>query len=373
MNRRPRLHEKILLILNILAGVALILSYLAGLISPDKSWFFAFFGLAYPVFLVINFAFILLWLVLFRVYFTFSAILILMGWNTLMAFIPLHFSTTVHPNAESIKIISCNIHHFYGSGHSSARSIPEVRNQFTDFVIPRSADILCLQEYFAIGENFHETLRNFSESVNFNNYYFDNYRTFANRKKIVAIATFTRYPIIDSGSFKLNDQTLFGIYTDLMVNNDTIRVYNLHLESTRFGDDDYSFISNLTDPEKEASGIKEGSKRMMWKLRRAFIIRAGQVKMLREHIADCPYPLIVAGDLNDPPTSFTYHQLTRSLRDSYRDAGRNYFENTYTGKLPAFRIDYILHSGHFSTLSYQKYKVDLSDHYPIESTLVFER
>lgn len=103
------------------------------------------------------------------------------------------------------------------------------------------------------------------------------------------------------------------------------------------------------------------------------MIRAEQVKQLQEHIVQCNYPVILAGDFNDAPTSFTYQRLTRQLKDSYREAGKVFFESTYSGKLPSFRIDYILHSDEFAALSYQKFNLDLSDHEPVGVVLIKNR
>jgi endonuclease/exonuclease/phosphatase family metal-dependent hydrolase len=155
------------------------------------------------------------------------------------------------------------------------------------------------------------------------------------------------------------------------MNRDTVRVYNLHLESIRFGNEDYSFFSQITEPDiEETTPIKEGSKRMMWKLRKAFILRSKEVNILSKHLASCPYPVVLSGDFNDTPTSYAYHQLTNSLSDSFVESGSGLFQSTYAGQLPSFRIDYILHSAHFKAVSYAKMEINLSDHYPITTTLI---
>jgi endonuclease/exonuclease/phosphatase family metal-dependent hydrolase len=155
------------------------------------------------------------------------------------------------------------------------------------------------------------------------------------------------------------------------MNGDTIRIYNLHLESIRFGNEDYSFYSHLTEPDiEEPTPIKEGSKRMLSKLRTAFVYRSKQVAILSKHIAAGRYPVILAGDFNDTPSSFTYQQLTRGMTDSFIESGHGLFMSTYAGKLPSFRIDYILHSDEFRSILYKKFDINLSDHYPITTTLV---
>jgi endonuclease/exonuclease/phosphatase family metal-dependent hydrolase len=266
-------------------------------------------------------------------------------------------------------VVSFNVHSLYGN--QRAESIPETRSKVTELLAEQKGDIICIQEFFAMGEDFSKTLTKFTKSIQLDYYFFKNYQEFWNKRKINAIATFSRYPIVNSGYFNLPDKSLFALFSDIVIKGDTIRIYNLHLESIRFGNDDYSFYSHLTDPEKEVTPLKEGSKRMLWKLRKAFILRSKQVHILTGHIAACRYPVVLAGDFNDSPSSYTYHQLTTGLSDAFKEAGNRFFEGTYAGKLPSFRIDYILHSGEFHAMTYKKIDVMISDHYPITSTLVF--
>lgn len=362
---------KFLLFINVLSVIGLLSSYGAWYISPDKFWIFAFFGLAYPVFLIINVGFVILWLILWKRYIFISLISILAGLNSLLTIYPFHLSHQRGSTGMPVKVVSFNVHHFYGN--QRAESIPESRSKVTEFLTEQESDIICIQEFFAIGDDFSETLAKFTKSIKLDYNSFKNYKDFYNKRKIVAIATFSRYPIVNSGNFMLQDRLLYALFSDIAINGDTIRVYNLHLESIRFGNDDYSFYAQLTDPDKEVTPLKEGSKRMIWKIRKAFILRSEQVHILAKHIAVCPYPVILAGDFNDTPSSYTYHQLISGLSDSYNEAGNGFFEGTYAGKLPSFRIDYILHSREFQALTYKKIDVDLSDHYPITATMVFNQ
>ncbi len=360
---------KFLLFINLLAVIGLFSSYAAGYISPDKFWFFAFFGLAYPVFLILNLLFVILWLVLWNKFIFISLISILIGWNNLLTIYPVHFAVRKSLAGPPIKLVSFNVHHFYGN--QRAESIPETRSKIMEFLTEQSADIISVQEFFAIGDDFTKTLEKFSRAIKMDYFAFKNYKDFYNKKKIVAIATFSHHPIVNTGYFQLQDHLLFALFSDIVLRGDTVRVYNLHLESIRFGNDDYSFYAQLTDPDKEATPLKAGSKRMMWKIRKAFITRSKQVRILADHIASCPYPVILSGDFNDVPSSYTYQQLTDRLTDSYREAGHGFFDGTYAGKLPSFRIDYILHSREFQALTYKKIDVDLSDHFPVTTTMFF--
>jgi len=358
---------KFLIILNFLFVAGLILCYTAAFISPSRYFIFAFFGLAYPFFLFSNLLFVLIWLILWKRIIFLSLVTVVAGWGQLTSIFPLHFSTSRPASAAALKIISYNVHSLYG--YVPSQSASETRSKVTEFLSGQQADIICIQEFFAMGENYAKTVSRFTRTINLNNYFFKNYREFWDKEKINAIATFSRFPIVRNDFIGFEDKSTFAIFTDILIDRDTIRVYNLHLEPIRFGDDDYSFYTRLTNPQANAPKLKEGSKKIAWKLKRAFIQRSKQVDILVSHMKRCPFPLIVCGDFNDTPSSYTYHQLHTFLKDSFKEAGKEVFGSTYSGKLPSFRIDYILHSDYFTATNYQKFNIDLSDHYPITATL----
>lgn len=361
--------KNILYFLNICAVAGLLASYLSGYISPEKLWIFAFFGLAYPIFLIFNLFFVVFWLITWNRFIFVSLLSILLGFNSLLAIYPVRFSQPAVLPYAKIKIVSFNVHSLYGKQRADNRQ--ETKSKVTDFLAAQNADIICVQEFYAIGEDFSQTLSKFANSIHLDYYSFKNYQEFSNKRKINAIATFSRFPIVNSGCLKLPGRSHYAVFSDIVMNRDTIRVYNLHLESIRFGNEDYTFYSHLTEPDiEEDTPIKEGSKRMLWKLRKAFILRSKQVAILSKHIAACPFPIILSGDFNDTPSSFTYHQLTMRLTDSFIESGHGLFMSTYAGKFPSFRIDYILHSDKFKAISYKNFDVNLSDHYPITATLV---
>lgn len=357
----------LILIANISVVLCLLLSYAAGFVSPGNAWVFAFFGLAYPLFLFLNILFLLFWLILWKRYIFISLVALLAGWNSIRTVYPFRLTTPTSAVSKKIKVTSFNIHSLYGNQRGD--NISETRSKVTEFLASDKAEIICIQEFYTFGEDFSKTLDRFTKAINLEHYFFKNYQEFWNKKKINAIATFSKYPIVRTGTYKLPDKSLYAIFTDVLINYDTVRVYNVHLESIRFGDDDYSFYSRLTEPGPEKTPLEIGSKKMMWKLRKAFIYRATQVECLVRDIKNSPFPVILAGDFNDSPSSYSYHQLTRTLSDSFISAGNEFFGSTYAGKYPSFRIDYILYSEAFKAIQYNKSEVTISDHYPISATL----
>jgi endonuclease/exonuclease/phosphatase family metal-dependent hydrolase len=108
----------------------------------------------------------------------------------------------------------------------------------------------------------------------------------------------------------------------------------------------------------------EGSKNLLRRLKRAFVRRAPQAEMVAEHIRKCRYPVIVCGDFNDTPFSYTYNTVKGNLNDAFIECG-NGFGKTYNGIFPSFRIDYILHSGSLVPSGYYTHSESYSDHFPV--------
>ncbi len=186
--------------------------------------------------------------------------------------------------------------------------------------------------------------------------------TVSNRRRNYGIATFSRYPIINKGSVPLEDRLSICIYSDILMDKDTFRVYNCHLQSIHLNDKHYQFMDSLKlrYDNQQMADIKDIS----FRLRDAFIKRAAQADIIAAHISSCPHPVIICGDFNDTPVSYTYRTIRDGLQDAFSESGWG-LGRTYNGKFPSFRIDYILHSGSMEALFFTREKVKLSDHFPI--------
>jgi endonuclease/exonuclease/phosphatase family metal-dependent hydrolase len=149
-----------------------------------------------------------------------------------------------------------------------------------------------------------------------------------------------------------------AIWADLLMHGDTVRLYNLHLQSIRFNRKDYEFIQQTA---KNDEGGLEGSKNLLRRIREAYVKRSEQADSVSAHMANCTYPILVAGDFNDVPLSYAYHTIGKDLRDAFCERGRG-FERTYKGPFPNFRIDYILFSKRFICTDYQSISNIPGDH-----------
>ena len=173
-------------------------------------------------------------------------------------------------------------------------------------------------------------------------------------------------PIVNKGVLLFADNRNVGIYADVMLNKDTIRIYNNHLQSISFIKRNYDFIdtAKFEYSDKQVVEIKDITE----KLKDGFIKRSGQVEMLSSHMERCHFPKILCGDFNDTPVSYTYQQISRNMKDAFIESGRG-FGQTYRGIFPSFRIDYILFSKKFDCTGFSTPEKKLSDHFPLIAKL----
>jgi len=100
----------------------------------------------------------------------------------------------------------------------------------------------------------------------------------------------------------------------------------------------------------------------------AFQMRQGQAIAVREDIDSCKSPVIVCGDFNDSPGSFSYHKIAHGFTDSFRNSGKGRGTTYFGDAFPAYRIDYILHDKQFNDFGHTVCtQLKASDHYPIFS------
>jgi endonuclease/exonuclease/phosphatase family metal-dependent hydrolase len=356
----------LLLIFNLLVVIAILCSYGAQYIDPRDSWLFALFGLLYPYILISNCCFVVFWLFIRKKYSLISLVAILIGWSQLTAMITLPSDNPVLLPGQNFSLTTWNVHGF--AGQMNVRG--NVRPEIIEYLSVENPDLLCLQEIHIHEVDFIPVLRKMSKAWALPYKYEKNYYNPDRPNGFNGMATFSRYPIIHQGYLEQQPKKSFGIYTDICLEKDTIRIFNVHLASLRLGQKDVDFYYHLKKTETENIDLKAGLFSILKKLKQAFLVRAAETDILIKAIDQSPYPTIICGDMNDSPFSYTYRQLTTSLTDAYYDVGEDYFGSTYDGAMPNYRIDYILYDKHFKAFSYNKADVSFSDHFPVSGLIM---
>lgn len=364
-SKRLGIFNSLMLVFNALAIIALLFSYLSTHISPARCWPLTFFGLLYPYLALINIFFTGYWILRKRWLFLGSAFMILVGWNHVGRTIQIFSPNDMPASVNHFKLLTYNVKNL--SNDNVQLIDPGIKNKIIGFLDRENPDILCLQEFAVIHpdpEAYIDTL-----AVQLNMPYHDhahyNKRT---RRGIDVIIIFSKFPILNCGSMRGNETRTYAAFADLQIGKDTVRVINVHLESFRFRQEDYHFINELDLQFEENENFKEGSARILKKVRTAFSRRSSQVDELVGFMNGSPYPVILCGDFNDTPNSYTYQKLSSNLKDSFIESGSG-LGNTYIGNLPSYRIDYILYDEYFASRQSHRMLVKLSDHYPVSCIL----
>lgn len=365
-----KLIKRILLLLNYIAVFLLCLGYAAPYVDPSQFWPIAFVGLALPYVILVNVFFVLLWAARGNGKLFISLIVIALGYKSVPNLIQLDFKNEEVPE-ETHSIMSFNVRVFDLYLWTKEKT---TRNQIFAFLEEEDPDILCLQEFYHAEQqdsnyNF-KTLDTLVQFLSAKNYHF--HITTTNKEFYhFGLITFSKYPILNKGIVPfegLSDNA--SIYTDLKIDDDTVRIYNNHLASIKLDKYDYKAVQKMR--ENKYGTNWENTQLLLQKIKGGFELRAGQAEAIRQHIDNSPYPVVVAGDFNDSPTSFAYQKIRGDLKDAFVESGSG-IGHTYIGDFPSFRIDYILHDKALSSYNFSTHDVQLSDHHPISAKFSFNK
>jgi endonuclease/exonuclease/phosphatase family metal-dependent hydrolase len=273
------------------------------------------------------------------------------------------------PNQKKVRVLSQNVKLF---GWYSWRDNIARRDTMLANLASANAGVANFQEFFHnTSPGVFGTRERISEELNMP-YVHDYYVSTNQFSQHYGIATYSKYRIVNKGEIYFRGE--FGnicIFTDVNVRGDTLRVYNAHVASIRFNNEDYRFIDKMKNADEDERPPLTDGLGILKRLENAYKKRAYQVKTMKDHISQCPYPAVVTGDFNDTPVSYSYALLSDGLKDAFRESGWG-LGSTYIGKFPSFRIDYIFHSPGLGSENYRRYPEQVSDHHAISCDVYWE-
>ncbi len=210
---------------------------------------FPFFGLTYPFIMLINILFLVFWLIAKPRNALISLITIVAGWNFVSRYYQLKGKST---EEEGIKIMSYNVHHFRGTGNLSEK---ETAIEISNFLKEHKPDIVCLQEVRLRKNtifNLHKTVEEFD---------FINHYQYARSSSTFGSVTLSRFPIVNMNEIRFENSRNITIYTDIIIDSDTVRIFNIHLHSYGIDPADYPIIDSGVSTEEDLKEARElGSK-----------------------------------------------------------------------------------------------------------------
>jgi endonuclease/exonuclease/phosphatase family metal-dependent hydrolase len=367
--RKLSLFNKVMMVISSLVSTALLFSLVCSYISPLEFWPAWFMATGFSVLVGAEIIVLLYWLVIMRWPLLIPVVTLaicLVHINRLAQFrMPL--SEAEERATQGINVMSYNVHLF---DWYNWRNPWEKRNKILDQIKDAKPDIICFQEFFNSPKDKFITLDSIIAQNGLKYFHFEKY-VLKKPFNGYGMMIFSRWPIVNRGRFEFDGtRGNAATFADVLIKEDTIRIYNLHLESNRLKPEDYEFINDVGKGNSELK--KDGWRNLARRLKNAATVRASEADTVASHIAQSPHPVIVCGDFNDSPTSYTYNHLSTGLKDAFLQKGVG-IGQTYVGTAPSFRIDFILHHPGFQTTWFETHPEELSDHHAISARIKLDK
>jgi endonuclease/exonuclease/phosphatase family metal-dependent hydrolase len=349
--------KRTIFFLNIVFATLLIAIYFVIGISPEKSVIYTIVPLLFFLLLGINMLFMVFWIIFKWKLAFISLAAFLITFKFINLIVP--FTAYINLNkgeAGDLKLMTYNVMVF---GLYKWQDNVNIKSNILQVIDEEQPDVICLQEAY-----WKNNSKNF-KTVDSIMLILDT--KYVHRKSMTqtidgqnfGFATISKYPIVNTYSYKFENSFNGFIFTDILIDNDTVRVYNCHLQSIHFDESDYTLVESLKEAE-----FNNEMKSLLKKYLKSYQKRASQADVVRASIDSCQYPVFVCGDFNDLPVSYTYNKISSGLKDAFTSHG-----NIPGGTLNAFkikqRIDFILYDAGFKCTDYKLIEKKYSDHYPV--------
>lgn len=240
-------------------------------------------------------------------------------------------------------------------------------NEVLKYLLTQDADIICLQEVDVYKNPEFLTLAEVRKA--FGTKYPYSYIDFSvyNNRRQFGNMVWSRYPLINKKTVDYEIRSNLSSRCDVVIGEDTLRLIVNHLESNRFTSTDMT----INDGSKYED-IRNSAKRIGHKWTKARNRRRGQARAVRKEIDNSPYPVIVVGDFNDIPLSYTYYTISKGLHDAWLETSWGKWGTTFKLKGSfGVRIDYILCQNPLVPVQCTVKETTGSDHSPVEAVLAW--
>ncbi|MEX6626026.1 endonuclease/exonuclease/phosphatase family protein [Tenacibaculum salmonis] len=328
--------QKLLFFINSVFATVLLLSYALPYVSPQIIPAVAVFSLFVPLLIILNIGFFIYWLLKVHKYALLSLLILVIGWFISTPLVIFSNKETVLNN--DLKVMSYNVRLFNYYKHLDDITTEQ---KIYEFINNENPDVIAMQEFYL------------SEFLDIKLPY--KYIKTKSKADKFGLAIYSKYPIINSGSLNFKKSSNNTIFVDIVKNNDTIRVYNVHLESLK------------VNPNKENFGEKD-SERLFKRLANGFEKQVSQTELILQHEYSWKKKKIICGDFNNTAYSWIYQKLSKDKQDAFLEAGIG-LGKSFRYAYP-MRIDFILPDNKATINQYKTYSsLKLSDHYPIMTRL----
>lgn len=361
-----KLGKRFFIISNLIVCGLFLVSCLQPWLNPNLFWFIGFFSLMFPYLFILVLAFLFFWLLVKPRYTLISLISLLLSWNQISAL----FNLNVDPFKKekplhSIRVITWNVQGFKTVTANKKTKNDNLAAVF-DFIRAYNADLVCFQEFGQFdspekGGDYVGAMK----KMGFGHYVLSKDYSRVTFGYTNGVAIFSKHPILKTKRVPFSSSPESVLSADIVIEGDTIRLFNTHLQSFKFNGKDYQDLQRIKENDEK---IVPASRNIVYKMRKAFRNRGQQADMIRPLVDSSQYPEILTLDMNDVPASYAYWQLRADRKDAFLESGFG-IGRTFVALAPTLRIDYIFANPAFEILQMEVGQVRYSDHLPIIADL----
>lgn len=340
------------------AAIALWLCAASVFVSPVRFRLLGVVGLAFP-FLLAGVLFMLILTLLLAPRRSWVPLLGLLGCIcSIRAYCPLNF--TIQAPADAMTVLSYNVENF-----GSPKKGENGRNPVCDYVERLRPDIFCFQEGAMSGDRFDSEVRDRLRPLL---PHFDSLNVSKN-----IIGCLSRYPIVGKEEICRHGTNGAVAFRLLQDDGDTLIVVNCHLESMHLSKEDRDRYHELVK-RPDQSDVESSSRRIVSKISHAAVERARQADSIAAYLQrNKGRSIILCGDFNDTPISYTHHRIASQLTDAYTATG-NGLGRSFNRDAIIVRIDNLMCSEDWRPYECTVDRsVTCSDHYPIHARFARRR
>lgn len=351
--------KSIALIANVVVVLLLLIALLATSVSPEKFLLPAYTTLVFPFIVLVNIGFVLFWVIARKWLFLISLISLIYAAPQIALAIPIHFGKSDKVfDQQHISVMTYNVM-LNGMLEKDTDVKP---NNVIRLIRDNNPDVLCLQEFSVSPDKKFLTEKDILKAYGDYPYWHITYKHRSDWS-LIGVATFSKYPIIKRDTIHFDSNYNLCQFSDIVIDGDTIRFVNVHLESNRLTHKDKLMPIELKD-NFNTEKLSGTTLHLSRKLGTAYRARAVQADSVAAVLKRSPFKTIVCGDLNDLPLSYAYSKIKGEMKDAYAESGFGPGW-TYNESFFRFRIDHIFCSPYYKVLDCNIVKVAASDHYPV--------
>ena len=357
----------LLLTITIVMAVVLVASAWGGRVSPVDCRILPLVTLVMPLIYIINIVILISWLVVLRwKYSLISLAAVILSWAPLSTVCPLNIFPKTYEADSTFRVMSFNVANYNPRDCNPSNSMRYILDQDADFVLlqegSHARDFLKLSNIRMMREElenkypYHSNGRR--QLLLFSKYPYH----------VVPDSTFTNKP--NNGGIEY-----VKVFDIEMPRGKQLRLVNIHLRSIKLKESDKELYVEIT---KHGVNVNENNelrriKHSLYnKLERAFLIHSDEVEVIRSIIDNSPGNVILCGDFNESPSSYSYCVIRGDdMSDTFQDCGLG-MTHTYNEYRLYFKIDHILYRGDLEAVDWKRDKAGDSDHYPQVATFVWK-